>query len=191
MSSVVGEIVLPETKPETEWILDRPVQKMSPTRKHGILQFAFAKALEAWARANHPGQVSTEWRFRVSPPNEDIRPLIPDVAYMSFARLRPLSEKDRELPPVAPEIVVEILSPDDRQKDIDEKRRVYFAWGVSLEIIADPDAGIVEVYDGEHSFQLFDVSATKTLRIVGAGGLPGTLSLPLAEMFAEMDIPDE
>jgi hypothetical protein len=38
---------------------------------------------------------------------------------VSFERLRPLSAKDREIPPIAPEIV-EILSPDYRQKDVDK-----------------------------------------------------------------------
>jgi Uma2 family endonuclease len=94
---ILGEIVLPETKPATEWIGGRPVQKMSPTGQHGVLQFTFAKALEAWAKAGHPGRVATEWRFRVSPPGEDIHPLVPDVVYMSYERLRPLSPKDREV----------------------------------------------------------------------------------------------
>ncbi len=71
--------------------------------------------------------VGTEWRFRASPPGEDVHPLVPDIAYLSYERLRPLSPRDREVPPVAPEIVVEILSPDDREKDVIEKRRVYFA----------------------------------------------------------------
>jgi Uma2 family endonuclease len=48
-------------------------------------------------------------------------------AYIPYTRLRRLSPKDRETSPVAPEIVVEILSPDDRLNDVDEKRRVYFA----------------------------------------------------------------
>ncbi len=180
----IGEIVLPESKPETEWIGDRPVQKVSPTRRHGTLQLAFAKALEAWADAGHPGAVATEWRFRASPPGEDIHPLVPDVAYLSYERLRPLSEKDREFPPVAPEIVVEILSPDDRHRDVDEKRRVYFAWGVTLELIADPDARVVDVYDSAGGFEriVADVE-TYTPAIIP------DLRLPLRAIFAKMDIP--
>jgi Uma2 family endonuclease len=49
------------------------------------------------------------------------------VYYISYTRLRRLSPKRRETSPVAPEIVVEILSPDDRLNDVDEKRRVHFA----------------------------------------------------------------
>ncbi len=180
----VGEIVLPETKPETEWIGDRPVQKMSPTRKHSKLQLAFANALQAWA--GRRGDVGTEWRFRASPPGEDIHPLVPDVAYMSYARLRPLPLKDRETPPVAPEIVVEILSPDDRQKDVDEKRRVYFAWGVTLELIGDPDGRYVDVYDSTGRYERVDA----LIETYSPAIIPD-LVLPLRAMFAEMDRIDE
>ncbi len=180
----VGEIVLPKTKPETEWIAGRPVQKMSPTRKHSRLQAAFVRVLEDWA--GDRGDVGPEWRFRASPPGEDIHPLVPDVAYMSYTRLRPLSAKDREVPPVPPEIVVEILSPDDRQKDVDEKRRVYFAWGVILELIADPDTRTVDVHDREGRFERIDAA----VEMYSPAIIPD-LRLPLRAMFAKMDIPED
>jgi Uma2 family endonuclease len=181
---IVGEIVLPETKPETEWILDRPVQKSMPAGKHGVLQFAFAEALKAWAK-DHPGRVATEWRFRVSPPGEEIRPLVPDIAYMSYTRLRPLSAKDRDVLPIAPEIIVEILSPDDRQKDVDEKRRVYFGWGITLELIANPDSRTVDVYDNTGGFERIDASREEYFPAIISD-----LRLPLRAIFAEMDIPE-
>jgi Uma2 family endonuclease len=100
--------------------------------------------------------------------------------------LRPLSPKDRETPPVAPEIVVEILSPDDRPKVVDEKRRVYFAWGVTLELIADPDGRCVGVYDnlGRHEHVHASVE-TYSPAIVP------DLVLPLRAMFAELDCIDD
>jgi Uma2 family endonuclease len=97
-----------------------------------------------------------------------------------------LSPKDREVPPVPPEIVVEILSPDDRQKDVDEKRRVYFAWGVTLELIADPETRIVEVYDIEGRFERIDAA---TVEMYSPATIPD-LVLPLRAIFAEMDIPE-
>jgi Uma2 family endonuclease len=177
------EIVLPATKPETEWIGNRPVQKVSPTRRHSMLQAAFLRVLEDWA--GDRGAVGAEWRFRASPPGEDIHPLVPDVAYLSYARLRPLAEKDREVPPVAPEIVVEILSPDDRRKDVDEKRRVYFAWGVLLEIIADPETRRVEFYDAGGGCERVDA----TVEAYSPAAFPD-LRLPLRAMFAKLEIPD-
>ena len=181
----VREIVLPETKPAMEWIGERPVQKVSPTRKHGVLQLAFADALKAWAKAGESGQVGTEWRFRASPPGEDVHPIVPDVAYISYTRLQPLSAKDRETPAVPPQIVVEILSPDDRQKDVDEKRRVYFAWGVTLEIIVDPEARTVDFYDSVEHFERIDAA----VEAYTPASVP-SLTLALRAIFAELDIPE-
>ena len=84
----IHEIVLAETKPETEWILGRPVRKVSPVRTHGILQRTIATAVAAWAADR--GDVGTEWRFRPAPAGEIRRPLVPDVAYVSDARLAPV-----------------------------------------------------------------------------------------------------
>jgi Uma2 family endonuclease len=182
--STVREIILPETTPETEWILDRPVQKIMPTTDHSILQLAFAMALKAWAA--NTGTVGTEWRFRAAPPGEEIRPVVPDVAYMSFGRLRSLSPQERRTPPIAPEIVVEILSPDDRQKDVDEKRRVYFAWGITLEVIADPQTRTVDFYDSAEHFERVDASVeTYSPAVVRS------LAFPLRAIFAELDIPEQ
>ena len=51
------EIVLPETKPETEWILGHAVQKVSPFRKHARLQLTFGAALLAWAEGRGEGRL--------------------------------------------------------------------------------------------------------------------------------------
>jgi Uma2 family endonuclease len=179
----VREIVLPETEPETEWIGNRPVRKVSPTRRHSMLQAAFLRVLEDWA--GDRGAAGAEWRFRAAPPGEDIHPLVPDVAYLSYDRLRLLSDEDREVPPVAPEIVVEILSPDDRRKDVDEKRRVYFAWGVRLEIIADPQTRSIEIYDAGGGCERVNAN----LETCSPAAFPD-LRLPLRAMFAKLEIPD-
>jgi len=93
------EIVLPETKPETEWVRGRSLQKGSPLRTHSRLQGALTMRLDQWATGR--GEVGPQWRFRVAPPGEVRRPLVPDVAYASNERLRPLSDEELELPPLA------------------------------------------------------------------------------------------
>jgi len=179
---MLREIVLPETKPETEWILGRAVQKVAPTRKHALLQLAFARALDDWSAGR--GQVATEWRFRASPPGEEVRPLVPDVAYLSFDRLRPLQGQDREVPPIAPEIVVEILSPGDRAAHVAEKGRVYRAWGVRLVLMVDFVARSLDAYDGDGVRRSYSETDTFT-----SDTFPG-LRLQLGTLFAKLDIPD-
>lgn len=113
------EIVVPVTEPETEWVHGRPLQKVSPTRSHALLQVAIARALQDWAGTH--GEVGSEWRFRVSPPGEPARPLVPDVAYVQARRLRGLRGDDLEVPRLSPDVAVEVLSPGDRRVDVESK----------------------------------------------------------------------
>jgi Uma2 family endonuclease len=148
----IHEIVLPETKPETEWVRGRPLQKVSPQRKHSLLQGALTTQLGRWAAGR--GETGPEWRFRVAPPGEVRRPLVPDVAYVSNERLRPLSDEELEIPPLAPDVAVEILSPDDRRVDVDSKIDVYLRAGSSLVIVVDPQRRIVELHDRDKTLEL-------------------------------------
>ncbi len=47
----IDEIVLPITKPETEWVVGRALQKMSPSLSHALLQHAAMEVLKTWAGA--------------------------------------------------------------------------------------------------------------------------------------------
>src|SRR5271165_572372 len=126
------EIILPETKPALEWVNGRVLQKVSPQRKHALAQAVFAAAIGAWARENGCGRFGTEWEFRLAPPGEVRRPLVPDVAYLSYARLSYDKLTKTDYPQIAPDAVVEVLSPSDKGKDIDEKIRVYLTCGTSV-----------------------------------------------------------
>ena len=141
----IHEIVLPETKPETEWVRGRALQKVSPQRTHSRLQGALYARLASWADGR--GEVGIEWRFRVAPPGEVRRPLVPDVSYVSNERLRPLSDEQLEIPPLAPDVAVEVLSPDDHRIDVDDKIDVYLRAGSTLVIVVDPRRRVVELHD--------------------------------------------
>ncbi len=169
------EIILPETKPETEWVRGRPLQKVSPQRSHSLLQGALAMQLRRWAEGR--GETGPEWRFRVAPPDEARRPLVPDVAYVSNERLRPLTDAEVEVPPLAPDVAVEILSPGDRRIDIDDKISVYLRAGSSLVVVVDPRRRVVELHDPAGSAQL-DESQT-----IEHSALPG-FCYPVRDLFA-------
>ncbi|HXO18214.1 MAG TPA: Uma2 family endonuclease [Candidatus Dormibacteraeota bacterium] len=169
------EIALPETKPETEWVRGRPLQKVSPQRTHSRLQAALTMQLYRWAVGR--GEAGPEWRFRVAPPGEARRPLVPDVAYVSNDRLRTLSDEELEIPPLAPDVAVEILSPGDRRADVDDKIDVYLRAGSSLVIVVDPPHRVVELHD-----------RAETLRVDEAGAIEHwalpDFCYPVRELFA-------
>jgi Uma2 family endonuclease len=131
-----SEIVLPATKPETEWVRGRALQKVSPTYRHARLQSLMCFALDTWADGR--GRVGTEWRFRVAPPGEIVRPLVPDVAYLSYERLGPEADELAQVPLGAPSVAVEVLSSDDRPRDVRDKVATYLRAGTDAVILVDP-----------------------------------------------------
>lgn len=136
--STTREITVPETKPATEWVNGRALQKVSSQERHARAQGRMVAALSAWADATGSGRVGTEWEFRVTPPHEPTRPLVPDVSFLSYKRLAYELDDMAQIPYMAPDAAVEIISPGDRRRDIDEKIRVYLASGTSLVLLVDP-----------------------------------------------------
>jgi Uma2 family endonuclease len=176
----IHEIVLPDTKPETEWILGRAVQKMSPFRTHARLQATFSAALLNWSAGR--GEVGTEWRFRLAPSAEIRRPLVPDIAYVRNERLVGLEGRELEAPEFSPDVAVEIRSPGDRVRRIEHKIGVYLSTGASLVIVVDPS---------HRTVQLHDVQGMRELRgddAIVHPALPG-FSLGLPELFKAADPP--
>jgi Uma2 family endonuclease len=160
------EIVLPQTKPETEWVRGRPLRKVSPTYSHARLQALIVMALTEWADAGTHGRVAPEWRFRVTPPVGLTRPLVPDVAYLSYTALAQDAPSDAfEVPHAAPTVAVEIVSPDDRPIDVVDKIRTYLAAGSSVVIVVDPRTCTFETYDasGRRSYIAGDVFSHEAL----------------------------
>ncbi len=175
------EIVLPETRPETEWVLGRPVQKVSPTTTHSVLQLAIGSRIFAWAEGR--GRAGSEWRFRITPPGQITRPLVPDLAYVSYERMQHLTKAEREVPLLAPDIVVEILSPGDRPAHVRHKRDVYLSAGTTLVLIVDPERRTLDAFEaaGKHTTYVHGSTFSDEQ-------FPG-LTLPLAEIFAHLDSP--
>jgi Uma2 family endonuclease len=144
----IHEIVLPETKPETEWVRGRALQKVSPKFRHGALQGLLFAAFWDWAESGGHGRVATEWRFRIAPPGKVIRPLVPDVSYLSYAALAAdAGDELVELPLGAPTIAVEVLSVGDRRADVGDKIATYLEAGTAAIVVVDPRRETIAVHD--------------------------------------------
>src|SRR5271170_6780975 len=116
-------------KPYIEYLAGRAVPKVSPKRRHGIVQGRLWAMLSELARGR--GDVATEWRCYI--PAEPRRTsLVPDVAFISNQRLAPLTDDEREMPPFAPDIAVEVRSEDDKRKNLDWKVAAYLRHGAVL-----------------------------------------------------------
>jgi len=159
MAHGIREIVLPETKPETEWLRGRAVRKVSPLRPHSRLQTWWIRVLGDWAE--NRGEVGGEWRFRVAPPGEDIRPLVPDVAFLSYERMGNATEDDLQAPLVPPNAAIEIRSPGDSYADLEDKAATLLRAGTDVVVIVNPrtrtviarDTGGKRIFSGTETFE--------------------------------------
>ena len=101
-----------------------------------------------------------------------------DVLYISNARYT--QSRSQSYLDIAPELVVEILSPDDAWQAVTRKLADYFLIGVQVVWVADPDAHTVYAYRSVTAAQQFNEGDTLTSPEV----LPG-FAVPLADLFAE------
>ena len=144
----IHEIVLPQTMPQSEWVRGRPLQKVSGTYEHAALQAELAILVRTWACGGRHGRAGTEWRFRVFPPGEIVRPLVPDVAFRSYAALAEDAPPPAVAVPLgAPTVAFEVLAPHELRSDVDDKIRTYLRAGSEAVVVVDPSTSTVAVHD--------------------------------------------
>ncbi len=101
--------------------------------------------LVLYLRNNPMGRLTTEGTY-ILDPVRDIRRR-PDAAYVSYERW----PRDRPTPhkgdaPIAPDLAIEVVSPNDLYSDLRRKLRDYFQAGVRLVWVVDPQERQITVY---------------------------------------------
>ncbi|MGH2414430.1 MAG: Uma2 family endonuclease [Brasilonema sp.] len=82
----------------------------------------------------------------------------PDVAFIIKERWESLSSKQREaFPPIAPDFVLELMSPSDSLKDTQDKMQEYMNNGVKLGWSINRKNRQVEIYRQSRDKQILDV----------------------------------
>lgn len=125
------------TEPEYFEYLDGKVYpKVSPRRTHAVVQGTMIAMLHGLTRER--GILAPEWDFRLGAVDGTKTKFIPDIAFIYRDRLEALQRRDREEPPLAPDVAIEIRSPSNRQKYIAAKTERYLACGTTLVLDVDP-----------------------------------------------------
>ena len=94
----------------------------------------------------------------------------PDVAWIEKQRWLALSPEQREkFPPIAPDFVLELLSPTDDLATIQAKMREYRDNGVRLGWLIDPKTRRAEIYRPDKAVEVLNTPAT----LSGESVLPG------------------
>ncbi len=94
----------------------------------------------------------------------------PDVSWIKSERWNALSQKQREkFPPIAPDFVLELMSPSDYLSDAQKKMQEYMDAGIKLAWLIDRKTRRVEIYRQGKEVEILDSPAT----LSGEDILPG------------------
>jgi len=85
----------------------------------------------------------------------------PDAAWMHLSKWNSLTNEQKEkFPPIAPDFVIELLSPSDTLKIAQEKMREYIENGVHLGLLINRQSQQVEIYRPAKDVEIFQSPAT-------------------------------
>lgn len=81
----------------------------------------------------------------------------PDVSWIKLERWNQLTPQQREIfPPIAPDFVLELMSPSDSLKDVQNKMQEYMNGGVKLGWLIDRKNRRVEIYRQGKEVEILD-----------------------------------
>ena len=121
-----------------------------PGLPHGRIAVELAAALVTHVRANGLGRVYVESGFKLGSNPDTVRG--PDLAFISQRRIP--DPEPRGYPDLAPDLAVEVLSPDDRPGDVLGKVSEYLSAGTMLVWVIDPDRRLARVYRADGTEQV-------------------------------------
>ncbi|MBI2760251.1 MAG: Uma2 family endonuclease [Chloroflexi bacterium] len=124
-----------ETEPGSEYVDGEVVQKPMPTLAHMMVQHLLSLVVGLFLRSTPIGIAGPEPRCTFSAGEHELSRL-PDFVFIAAERLEGANGSDPFVG--APDLAVEILSPDDRMSKVMEKLRLYLSSGVRLVWLIDP-----------------------------------------------------
>lgn len=151
--------------------------KMSPAGvRHGKLAANLSILLGNYVKPRRLGIVcGAETGFILSQNPDTVR--APDVAFIPKSRI-PSEGEPTGFADFAPDLAVEVVSPNDRYEEIQEKIADYFHSGTRLVWIVEPKNHTVAVYNSLAEAQIL----TKSDTLDGGEVIPG-FSCSVAEIF--------
>ena len=154
----------------------------SPMPMHQRISRNVFRRLDQHAMAENLGDVLyAPLDIRLTPENI----LVPDIIFIARDRLHIIGPKAIDAPP---DLVVEVLSPGTRRRDLATKRDLYARFGVQEYWIVDPEAqtGTVLTLIGDR-FQLVPAAEEGTIR---SRVLP-TLKVTLKDIFSSIELTEK
>jgi Uma2 family endonuclease len=143
--SIEDFLALPETKPASEYIDGQIYQKPMPQFQHSTFQIEIATAINLIGKPQKLAFAFPELRCNFG----DIS-IVPDIAVMRWANI-PFLENKRvaNVAPIAPDWIIEILSPDQSPLRVMNKISSAITNGSELGWLISPAQDFIMVYQGD------------------------------------------
>jgi Uma2 family endonuclease len=143
---------LPETKPASEYIDGQICQKPMPQAKHSAIQGDLVPSINQVRRPDRMARAFPELRCTFGE-----RSIVPDVAVFSWDRIQrdPAGKLVNQVF-VAPDWIVEILSPDQSQTKVVRNIFHCLSHGTHMGWLIDPDEEIIFVYHYDRTVFAFE-----------------------------------
>ncbi len=166
---------LPETKPASEYIKGKVIQKVMPQGKHSILQRELTFALTVQFRIERKAQAFPELRCTFGG-----KSIIPDIAVFRAERIPRESSGDvANAFNLHPDWTIEILSPNQRQSKVIRNLLHCLDYGAEMGWLVDPEEFCIFVYSADKSVQVFEGEMVLPVPEFAQG-----LQLKVSEIFA-------
>ena len=166
---------LPERKGiEYQLLRGKLIEVSGPNFEHGDIETNFSWKLRSYvAEIAHDYKVACNTGFVLSQQTE----LVPDVCVIHGEKLRSL-EVVRGALRGAPDLAVEIVSPNESSVDLDEKVAEYLAAGTQIVWVAYPKTRQVVAHDARCEIRNFTID-----QILDTGDVLPGLQIPVQEIF--------
>ena len=143
--SIEDFLALPETQPASEYIDGQIYQKPMPQFQHSTFQVEIATAINLIGKPQKLAFAFPELRCNFS----DVS-IVPDIAVMRWANIPFLANKRvANEAPIAPDWIIEILSPDQSPLRVMNKISSAITNGSELGWLISPAQDFIMVYEGD------------------------------------------
>lgn len=159
-------------------LVEGEIREMAPAGfEHSVVAANFATELNVYVRKHKLGFVGTaDPTFRLAGEPDTVR--VPDVAFVRRERVEQSGGLTKSFLTGAPDLAVEVVSPNDRHNEIRAKVREYLRAGTAMVIVVHTDDREVTVYRPDRA----PLELSEADVIDGEDVVPGW-KLPVGDIF--------
>jgi Uma2 family endonuclease len=160
-------------------LINGELKKMSPTgHEHGRITIRLTVPLAQHVRNRGLGEMyAAETGFQLSSNPDTVR--APDIAFVSQTRVEAVGTAPGYWPG-APDLAVEVVSPNDRIGEVEEKVAEWLEAGARMVWVVSPKLHTVTVYQS-----LTDIVTLTEKDILRGGDVVPDFEISIAKIFAE------